>query len=439
MTNSTSCSYEMKRPLKKRGASYLSAAAIDSSSSEMPRSADFAKMDEDVSREDRRLALLSAASALASLPLSAGPSPATATRLKETATTTVQETMKSAIAMIDARGAVPVPSSPTRKTPKTFPEILMDVLSAPESRGLIEWLPGGASFVVLEPFDLASDVLPRYFKRSQCQYESFVRKLNRWGFRRVGGAKHSNRDSGAYYHELFVRDRPELCKRMRCRIRSNGASSGGGEGGAEVQERPSAFKSQLSQLATSRANAAAAKRALQRQCVLPMSVESASADSLCDMLTAFPATTGLDGSVNALKMSNASLPNLALVHALTKKHLDSYGSSDGLTDFSSAVRQQSKDPLDPSTDPATLSSLLARRNAAALTELLAARRRAAAVSALAASPPTMPASPEPTTTTTPSDDKVTASFLRHQKLLRMTQRSRALLRQSGLLTGPTSM
>lgn len=73
---------------------------------------------------------------------------------------------------------------------------------------MIEWLPGGEAFVVLKSFDLASQILPRYFKSGQ--YESFVRKLNRWGFRRDS----RGRRTGAFYHENFIRDRPDLMVHM---------------------------------------------------------------------------------------------------------------------------------------------------------------------------------------------------------------------------------
>ena len=73
---------------------------------------------------------------------------------------------------------------------------------------MIEWLPSGEAVVVLKSFDLASKILPRYFKSGQ--YESFVRKLNRWGFRRDS----RGRRTGAFYHENFIRDRPDLMVHM---------------------------------------------------------------------------------------------------------------------------------------------------------------------------------------------------------------------------------
>lgn len=57
----------------------------------------------------------------------------------------------------------------------------------------------------------------RYFRQSKMT--SFQRQLNLYGFARLTvGA-----DRGGYYHELFVRGRPDLCRKMvRMRIKGTG-------------------------------------------------------------------------------------------------------------------------------------------------------------------------------------------------------------------------
>lgn len=108
------------------------------------------------------------------------------------------------------------------------------LLADPAVRDVISWLPQGKSFVVLRPDVFAANVLPRYFapegsnslnarpatgkdgtvKKAQGvhKYPSFTRKLNRWGFRQISRGP----DAGAFCHELFQRDDPELCRGMVC-------------------------------------------------------------------------------------------------------------------------------------------------------------------------------------------------------------------------------
>jgi len=128
-------------------------------------------------------------------------------------------------------------SIPTREM---FPMRLHALLADPTVRDIITWLPHGRSFVVLRPDVFATHVLPRYFApegsnslnakvphavaadgnlstvmsqmKGVHKYPSFTRKLNRWGFRQISRGP----DSGAFCHDLFQRDDPELCRGMVC-------------------------------------------------------------------------------------------------------------------------------------------------------------------------------------------------------------------------------
>jgi hypothetical protein len=62
--------------------------------------------------------------------------------------------------------------------------------------------------------------MPKYFRQSKLT--SFQRQVNLYGFRRLTAGK----DRGAYYHELFLRGRPDLYKRLvRIRVKGTGIKS----------------------------------------------------------------------------------------------------------------------------------------------------------------------------------------------------------------------
>jgi hypothetical protein len=85
----------------------------------------------------------------------------------------------------------------------------MDVLDRHDLTSIISWMPHGRAFLVKQQQQFASNILPRYFNQSK--YLSFTRQLNLWGFKRITQGS----DSGAYYHELFLRGRPYLAMRLR--------------------------------------------------------------------------------------------------------------------------------------------------------------------------------------------------------------------------------
>lgn len=95
------------------------------------------------------------------------------------------------------------------KGKKVFTEKLMEVLSLEETSHAITWLPNGKVFEVVNRTKLVEDVLPRFFQ--QTRFDSFDRKLRRWGFKRV------IRGSSAllFHHPMFRRDEPVRCKTMR--------------------------------------------------------------------------------------------------------------------------------------------------------------------------------------------------------------------------------
>lgn len=92
-----------------------------------------------------------------------------------------------------------------------FPLKLHAILDQVELDGLghvISWQPHGRCFVIHQPKEFVATVMPKYFR--QTKLTSFQRQLNLYGFCRLTRGA----DSGGYYHELFLRGKEFLCKRM---------------------------------------------------------------------------------------------------------------------------------------------------------------------------------------------------------------------------------
>ncbi|KAL7546532.1 hypothetical protein ACHAWF_009866 [Thalassiosira exigua] len=89
----------------------------------------------------------------------------------------------------------------------------MNILSNPDYSHIISWLPNhNKRFAVHDHSLFSSQILPKYFRR--VIFRSFVRKLNRWGFRSVKRSV-SGFDS-TFEHPYFCRDSPEFCAQMSC-------------------------------------------------------------------------------------------------------------------------------------------------------------------------------------------------------------------------------
>jgi chemotaxis protein histidine kinase CheA len=92
----------------------------------------------------------------------------------------------------------------------TFPEKLMELLNSEDCQESMCWLPNGNAFA-LHPTLFMKVILPKHFEGTK--FESFTRKLNRWGFKRIAG-EDAPEDTFAYSHHLFKRDYSELCRGM---------------------------------------------------------------------------------------------------------------------------------------------------------------------------------------------------------------------------------
>ena len=98
----------------------------------------------------------------------------------------------------------------------TFAEFLMQCLNDEANGDVLRWMPCGTQFTITNHRKFTMERMPQLFKIRNMS--SFVRKLTRWGFSRVHEKATGNSD--IFKHPHFQRDKPELCKRIRCVNRS---------------------------------------------------------------------------------------------------------------------------------------------------------------------------------------------------------------------------
>ena len=99
-----------------------------------------------------------------------------------------------------------------------FPYKLMQILSSPVYKDCVAWSGDGQGFFFLDQDKFAEKTAKitssHRFTRSR---KSFIRKLNRWGFK-MKLKKGPN--YGLYSHKYFKRDEPRLCELMVCQNRT---------------------------------------------------------------------------------------------------------------------------------------------------------------------------------------------------------------------------
>lgn len=98
----------------------------------------------------------------------------------------------------------------------TFPNKLYDLLSTRQSA--IRWCDHGRAFRVLDEGDLMTIATPTYFR--QTKIRSFYRQLHLWGFKKI----FTGIDTGAWFHESFLRGRPRLISGI-VRLKIKGSAS----------------------------------------------------------------------------------------------------------------------------------------------------------------------------------------------------------------------
>ncbi|CAL5064042.1 unnamed protein product [Urochloa decumbens] len=100
------------------------------------------------------------------------------------------------------------------------------MVEEPSTDEVISWAEQGRSFVVWKPVELARDLLPLHFKH--CNFSSFVRQLNTYGFRKVVP------DRWEFANDNFRRGEQGLLSGIRRRKSATPQSSKSGGGGGSA-------------------------------------------------------------------------------------------------------------------------------------------------------------------------------------------------------------
>jgi hypothetical protein len=103
---------------------------------------------------------------------------------------------------------------------KTFAQKMHTLLSKPNYSSIISWNEAGTTVIIHDVDAFISTVMPVHFQHSQ--FDSFTRRMRRWGFR---VANHRSPSSTSpeqgqstameFSSENFLRDQPELCLLMK--------------------------------------------------------------------------------------------------------------------------------------------------------------------------------------------------------------------------------
>ncbi|KAL3793550.1 hypothetical protein HJC23_007290 [Cyclotella cryptica] len=137
----------------------------------------------------------------------------------------------------DLLSPVVMSSGTNRARKPSFAYKLHALLMDKDCNSAITWLPSGEAFCIIDKEEFTKKVLPKYF--GETKFESFSRRIKRWGFHRMytTGVKQV-----IYSHDLFKKDRVDLCKLMNGR-----AGQSAKEDGHVASFKPDRFETVMSE------------------------------------------------------------------------------------------------------------------------------------------------------------------------------------------------
>ncbi|CAB9497715.1 shock factor protein 3 [Seminavis robusta] len=122
---------------------------------------------------------------------------------------------------MDSKGKIPYELLLNKKGRARLPDKLMDHLNNEELNEVIWWLPDGASFA-MDSKTVQESFLDVHFRGTKLT--SFIRSLNRWGFRRV--FFHAMpRNAICFQSPKFKKGEPQLLKEMKLAPTGSGGAS----------------------------------------------------------------------------------------------------------------------------------------------------------------------------------------------------------------------